>query len=104
MLLNTVHPGEILELEFLKPLGISKLKFARAIGVPRTRVERLVAGTTGITPDTALRLGRALGTSAQFWMNLQVHHDLTKTEAQIDLSEVEFVNPTTEETKELADA
>lgn len=92
MLHNTVHPGETLQEEFLKPLGLSKLSFARAIGVPRTRIERLVAGTTGITPDTALRLGRALGTTAMFWMNLQLQHDMAIAEAVTDLAGIERVN------------
>jgi addiction module HigA family antidote len=71
-----VHPGEVLWEEFMKPLGLKAPTAAKAMGVPRTRIERLVAGTTPVTPDTALRLSRAFGGSAQFWMNLQVQHDL----------------------------
>lgn len=71
-----VHPGEILKAEFLEPLGLSAGKLARHIHVPRTRIERLVAEETSVTVDTAKRLSRALGTTAEFWMSLQVAHDL----------------------------
>jgi addiction module HigA family antidote len=65
--LPPVHPGEILLEEFTA---------AKAMGVPRTRIERLVTGVAPVTPDTALRLSRAFGGSAQFWMNLQAQYDL----------------------------
>lgn len=74
--LKPIHPGEIVLEEFLKPLALSPYRLAKAMGVPRTRVERLVREETPITADTALRLERALGPSAQFWMNLQTHYDL----------------------------
>ena len=85
------HPGEILKYEFLKPLGISAIGLARAIGVPRTRIERLVREQTGVTPDTALRLSKALGTSAEFWMNMQINYDMAVAEKQVDLSGIEPV-------------
>ena len=85
------HPGEILKYEFLKPLGISAIGLARAIGVPRTRIERLVREQTGVTPDTALRLSKALGTSAEFWMNMQTNYDMAVAEKQVDLSGIEPV-------------
>lgn len=74
-----IHPGEILREEFLLPLAVSPGALAKRIGVPRTRIERLVKQQTPVTPDTALRLGRALGTSAQFWLNMQASYDLTTT-------------------------
>lgn len=71
-----VHPGEMLLEEFLKPLGMSPYAAAKVLRVPRTRVERLVREETPITPDTALRLERAFGMSAEFWLNLQSRFDL----------------------------
>ncbi len=74
--LSPVHPGEVLLEEFMKPLGLKAPTAAKAMGVPRTRIERLVAGAGSVTPDTALRLSRAFGGSAQFWLNLQNQYDL----------------------------
>jgi addiction module HigA family antidote len=74
--LPPTHPGEVLREEFLVPLDISAGALARACGVPRTRIERLVKEETGITADTALRLARALRTSAQLWLNLQNAYDV----------------------------
>lgn len=71
-----IHPGEILLEEFLNPLGISQYRLARTIDVPPRRINEIVHGKRGISPDTALRLARALGTSDRFWMNLQTRHDL----------------------------
>jgi addiction module HigA family antidote len=62
--------------EFLKPLGISQVEFADRIGVPVQRVNEIVKGKRGVTPDTALRFEAALGSSAQFWLNLQLAYDL----------------------------
>ncbi len=72
-----VHPGEVLRQEFLEPLALTPYALAAAVGVPRTRIERLARGETSVTADTALRLGRYFGTSAEFWMNLQSAFDLT---------------------------
>ncbi|MGO8738068.1 HigA family addiction module antitoxin [Rhodoblastus sp.] len=77
--LPPIHPGEILREEFLAPLDLSAGAVARAIGVPRTRVERLASEQVDLTPDTALRLARFFGTSAEFWMNLQGRYALEKT-------------------------
>lgn len=71
-----IHPGEVLLEEFLRPLGISQSRVARAIGVPPRRINEIVHGKRVISPDTALRLSRALGTSDRFWMNLQTRYDL----------------------------
>ena len=80
--MKPVHPGEILREEFLEPLGISAITAARACGVPRTRIERLWREETSVTADTALRLGKYLTTSAQFWLNLQTDHDLRVAEKE----------------------
>jgi antitoxin HigA-1 len=74
--LTPVHPGEILLEDFLRPLGISQYRLAKALGVPAQRVHDLVHGRRAITGDTALRLARFFGMEAQFWMNLQARHDL----------------------------
>ena len=72
------HPGEILVEEFLKPLGITQVALAEHIGVPVQRVNELVRGKRGITPQTAWLLAQALKTTPEFWVNLQVAHDLAK--------------------------
>jgi antitoxin HigA-1 len=78
-----MHPGEVLREEFLVPLRVSAGALAKAMGVPRTRVERIAAESIGITADTALRLGKALGTSAQLWLNLQNRYDMETAERAI---------------------
>lgn len=92
--LPPVHPGEILREEFLKPLKLSAGALAKACGLPRTRIERIAAEQVGVTADTALRLSKALGTTAQFWLNLQNAFDLETAERAIgrDLAKVEVVN------------
>ncbi len=74
--LTPIHPGEILLTEFLEPFGLSQYRLAHDISVAPRRINEIVHGTRAITADTALRLGRYFGTSAQFWLNLQSHHDL----------------------------
>ena len=74
--LDPVHPGEILREEFLEPFELSVYGLAHEIHVPRSRVNDIVRGTRSITTDTALRLSRFFGTSAEFWINLQTRHDL----------------------------
>ena len=71
-----VHPGEILLEEFLKPMGISQYRLAESIHVPPRRINEIVLAKRGITADTALRLSRFFGNSAQFWMNLQTRYEL----------------------------
>ncbi len=71
-----VHPGEILLEEFLKPLGITQYRLARAIYVPPRRINEIVHGTRSVSADTALRLARYFGTSERFWLNLQARFDL----------------------------
>ena len=71
-----VHPGRVLEFEFLEPLGMSAYALAKALGVDPPRIYKIVAGERGISGDTALRLARYWGNSAQFWMNLQSRYEL----------------------------
>ncbi len=82
------HPGQILRQEYLTPLAVSAREVADAIGVPANRLTDIVRGRRGVTADTALRLGRYFGTDPRFWLNLQTAHDLSKAEADIDLSKV----------------
>ena len=81
--LPPMHPGEMLREEFLKPLGLSPYRVAKACGVPRTRIERIAREELGITADTALRLGKFFGTTAGFWLNLQKRYDLEVAERAI---------------------
>ena len=75
-LLANITPGEILEEDFLKPMGLSQYRLAKDINVPARRINEIVKGERAITADTALRLGRYFKMSAQFWLNLQSHYDL----------------------------
>jgi addiction module HigA family antidote len=71
-----LHPGEILRDEFLAPLKLTAYRLAKNIGVPRARTAALLSGERAVTADTALRLGRFFGTSAEFWLGLQERYDL----------------------------
>ncbi len=71
-----VHPGEVLNEDFLKPLGLSQYRLAKDTGMTAMRVSEIVRGERAVTADTALRLGRYFGTSPEFWMNLQMLFDL----------------------------
>jgi len=74
--LPPIHPGEILNEEFLKPHKLSQYRLAKEIGVPARRINEIVHGKRAVTPDTALRLSRYFGLSERFWLNLQTHYDL----------------------------
>ncbi|MBU0706279.1 HigA family addiction module antidote protein [Patescibacteria group bacterium] len=80
--IKPVHPGEILIEEFLRPYGISQYRLAKDISVPPRRINEIVLGKRSISADSALRLARYFGTSAQLWLNLQINYDL---ELQKDL-------------------
>jgi addiction module HigA family antidote len=92
--LAPMHPGEVLREEFLLPLGLSAGALARACGVPRTRIERIANEETAMTADTALRLGKALGTSAQLWLNLQNEFDMRTAKSRIG-KKLERITPVT---------
>ena len=74
--IHSTHPGVILLEEFLKPMKISQYRLAKDISVPARRINEIVHGTRGITPDTALRLSRFFGMSERFWINLQTNYDM----------------------------
>lgn len=83
------HPGKVLKELYLDPLDVGVIAFARRLGVPRTRIERLIKGTTGITPDTALRLARVFNTTPVYWVNLQTSYDMAVAAKEIDVSNIE---------------
>lgn len=81
--LKPIHPGEILDKEFLEPLGVTQYRLAIDVGVPPRRINEIVHGIRGISADTALRLAHYFGTTPQFWMNLQARFDLQVEEDRI---------------------
>ena len=81
--LPPVHPGEVLREEFLRPMNLSPYAVARAVGVPRTRIERLANERTALTADTALRLARYFGTTPAFWMGIQAQYDFERAEDEL---------------------
>jgi antitoxin HigA-1 len=74
--LPPVHPGEFLVEEFLKPLGVSAYKLAQAMAVPAMRISAITRGKRSISPDTAIRLGKALNTTPEYWLKLQAFYDI----------------------------
>ncbi|MEO1610093.1 MAG: HigA family addiction module antitoxin [Pseudomonadota bacterium] len=84
----TTHPGEMLREEFLEPWGLSASALARAIGVPPNRITDLCRERRDMTADTALRLAQYTGMSADFWLGLQLDHDLSKARAERDYSHI----------------
>ena len=74
--IDPIHPGEVLMEDFIEGFGITQNKLATAIGVPPRRINEIVHGKRGITADTAVRLAKYFGTSAELWMNLQSHYEL----------------------------
>ena len=81
--LPPVHPGEILLEDFLKPMGITRYRLAKSIGVPQRRIDEICSAKRAITADTAMRLARFLDTDAQSWMNLQAGYDLEVAEMSL---------------------
>lgn len=88
MTMGPIHPGEHLE-EVLEELGVSQYRLAKTIGVPPIRINQIVHSKRAITADTALRIGRALGTTPDFWLNLQRMYDLDVARASTDVSAIE---------------
>ena len=90
--LGPIHPGEILREEFLAPLALSAYALAIACNVPRTRIERLLREETPVTPDTALRLARYFGGSAEFWLGIQARYDLDVARRTLQ-AEIDAIEP-----------
>ena len=92
-LLPPIHPGEILREDFMKPLGLSMNKLALDLHVPVTRIGEIVHERRGITPDTALRLGRYFHTTARFWLNAQAAYDLESAQDALQQTVEREVRP-----------
>ncbi len=88
--LPNIHPGEVLQEEFLKPLGISAYRLAQDVRVPQTRISEIIHGKRRITADTAIRLSKYFGTSAKFWIGLQTDFDLEESRQEID-SDIDLI-------------
>ncbi len=86
------HPGEILLEEFLKPLDVTQVQFAQHIGVPVQRINEIVRGKRGITPQTAWLFAQALGTSPEFWINGQSMYDLAKARPEMRIEKLRKVS------------
>jgi len=82
-ILSPIHPGEVLMEDFMKPLGLSQYRLAKDIGVTPIRISQIVNGKRAITVDTAMRLARYFGTSAEVWLHLQIRYDLEVAERQL---------------------
>lgn len=91
---KNIHPGEILEVEFLKPLEISAYRLSKSIGVQQTRISLILKGKRGISADTAIRFSKFFGTSPEFWMNLQREYDLRKVRNELKET-IDFIVPVT---------
>jgi addiction module HigA family antidote len=90
--LSPITPGELLQEEFLEPLGISQYRLAKAIGVPASRISEIIAGQRAITADTDLRLCRVLGLSPGYWLRAQAAHDTELASADL-ADELERIQP-----------
>ena len=88
--LRNIHPGEVLQEEFLIPMAISAYKLSKDVGIPQTRVSEIVKGNRRITADTALRLSKYFGNSAKFWLGLQDDYDIEE-EGQLKSKELELI-------------
>lgn len=91
-MIEPIHPGEILLEDFINGFGITQNKLAVSIGVPPRRINEIVHGKRGITADTAIRLARYFGTSAEFWMNLQSNYEL-RIERRVNQDSVAAITP-----------
>ena len=91
--LKPVHPGEILQFEFIEPMGLSQNKLAQALHVPARRINEIVLGKRSITADTALRLSRYFNNSPQFWLGLQMDFELDVAEDKLEEKIKEEIKP-----------
>ena len=89
--MRSIHPGAVLKEEFLEPMGLSSYAVAKAIHVPPNRILAITKAERAITAETALKLGKYFGTSAEFWMNLQQAYDLKLAAQSIELGSIEQV-------------
>ena len=87
------HPGEVLFEEFLSPLNLTQADVAERIGVSYPRLNELIHGKRGVTTDTALRLSKLLGTTPEFWLNLQLTYDLYQAQHSSEANEIRHIKP-----------
>ncbi len=90
--LKNIHPGEVLKEEFLEPMGITGYRVAKETGLSQTRIGQIIKGERGITAETALKIGKFLGTGPEFWMNLQTLYDIEEV-ARKKNKEVAAIHP-----------
>ena len=89
---NPIHPGETLKEDFMLPYQLSANKLAGVLGIPQNRISEIIRGRRGVSADTALRLEKAFGVSAHFWLNLQQQHDLiVAAQNALNLDQIERV-------------
>jgi addiction module HigA family antidote len=90
--LKNIHPGEVLQKEFLAPMGISVYRIAKETGLSPTRLGQIIKGNRGITAETAIKIGRFLNTGPEFWMNLQSLYDIEEAKRRY-IREVKAIHP-----------
>jgi len=90
---DPTHPGEVLLEDFMKPLALTQYALAKALGVTQVRIGEIVQGKRAVSPDTALRLARYFGTSAEFWMNMQATYDLERARDKSAAAIADQVSP-----------
>lgn len=88
-----IHPGEILNEEYLKPGEVTQTAFAKHTGISRTRLNEIINGKRGVTPDTAIRIAKALGTSVELWINMQAHYDLLAAQKKVGRLRIKTMAP-----------
>ena len=86
------HPGELLRESYIKPLNLNITHFAKVLGVTRQNLSKIVNEKTGISPEMALRLSKALNTDVEFWINAQVGYDIAQARKNVDLDAIECIN------------
>jgi addiction module HigA family antidote len=94
---NPPHPGEIIREECLKPLGLTVTAAATGLGITRKALSELLNGHTGLSPEMAIRLAKAFGSSAETWLRLQMQYDLWQAEQRAETIQVERLAPVTSE-------
>jgi addiction module HigA family antidote len=92
--LKNIHPGEILNEEFLIPMGLSAYRLSKSIGIPQTRTSQIIKGKRGISVDTALRFAKFFGNSVEFWLGIQNDYEIEEQKIKIKdvLDQIETVN------------
>lgn len=86
------HPGVILKEEFIDELGLTITVVAKKLNITRSQLSNIVNGKAGVSPELAFKLGKAFGTSAEHWINLQTQYDMAEARKKVDLSKVEIIN------------